>query len=569
MLSQEKMTLTCAVCERGSFFREHEGTNYCVLHLPSVDKKNAFDIAVKKKLDSHDFNFEKVWFPSGGYFGGSEITNPANFRGAVFNDAAHFYKTVFKTEVSFAGAVFNNRGTFEHVVFAKDVDFSSARFKSDANFENAKFEAAAKFWRCTFVGEAEFRNAKFLQVASFWPAIFESTASFYQASFAHANFRASEFKGKAVFSWCAFGAAEFTDARFNGEADFFMARVGGDANFAHAKFDASARFPMSEFSGEVSFLSATFSGETDFSNSVFKDLTRFSAEYGRGGFGEKASCDFRHTRFEAPGRVSFHSMRLRPHWFVNVEPHPQGFQFIDVRWIGDLKRSFIGTEVGELIKREEREDREAVVRRAEHRRTAEEYEDEFTLDRIKREESEEADSGADYPDQNRVRFYRLLSIACRQLADNAEENHRYEEASKFRYWAMDARRLETWRGFTFWRLSWWYWLASGYGERALRALVVLIALLIISAFLYTRVGFTRWEPRASSENDVTASKRDEVGVPLSWPRALTYSAGVMTLQKPEPRPATTVAQSIVILETVLGPLQVGLLALAIRRRFMR
>jgi len=64
-------------------------------------------------------------------------------------------------------------------------------------------------------------------------------------------------------------------------------------------------------------------------------------------------------------------------------------------------------------------------------------------------------------------------------------------------------------------------------------------------------------------------KQDERGTPLKFRRALIYSAGVMTLQKPEPKPATTTAQAVVLLETVLGPVQAALLALAIRRKFMR
>lgn len=58
-------------------------------------------------------------------------------------------------------------------------------------------------------------------------------------------------------------------------------------------------------------------------------------------------------------------------------------------------------------------------------------------------------------------------------------------------------------------------------------------------------------------------------MPLKLNRALMYSLGVMTLQKPEPRPATTAAQAIVLAETILGPVQAALLALAIRRKFMR
>ncbi|HEY0323644.1 MAG TPA: hypothetical protein VGC66_22005 [Pyrinomonadaceae bacterium] len=64
---------------------------------------------------------------------------------------------------------------------------------------------------------------------------------------------------------------------------------------------------------------------------------------------------------------------------------------------------------------------------------------------------------------------------------------------------------------------------------------------------------------------VTAS----IGAPLRLPRSLTYSLSVMTLQKPEPRPATITAHTLVILETILGPIQAALLALAIRRKFMR
>lgn len=132
----------------------------------------------------------------------------------------------------------------------------------------------------------------------------------------------------------------------------------------------------------------------------------------------------------------------------------------------------------------------------------------------------------------------LLAITCRDLAVNADENHRHEKASMFRYLAMEARRREHWQGLDFRRLSWWYWLASGYGERVPRGFLILLGILLLSASLYTGVGFARWEPKLASESDAVSAKRDEVGAPLEFSRALTYSAGVITLQKPEPRPAT-------------------------------
>jgi hypothetical protein len=145
--------------------------------------------------------------------------------------------------------------------------------------------------------------------------------------------------------------------------------------------------------------------------------------------------------------------------------------------------------------------------------------------------------------------HRLLAITYRQLAINAEENHRYEEASKFRYCSMEAERLENSRGLAFWQIRWWYWLASGYGERVFKAFVVLLAIWIIFAWLYTRVGFV---------NDS-----------LNYSRSLLYSMNVMLFQKPEPKPATFWAGALIILQLILGPLQAALLALAVRRKFMR
>lgn len=168
-----------------------------------------------------------------------------------------------------------------------------------------------------------------------------------------------------------------------------------------------------------------------------------------------------------------------------------------------------------------------------------------------------------------VPLRRLLGKVYRDIATNCEEGHYYESASKFRYLAMDLQRREHAKGYAFWGLVWWYWLASGYGERVLRAFVVLAIIWFASALLYMGVGFARWEPHVGSIEEVRQEPPNVAGEPLSLPRALIYSAGVMTLQKPTPRPATTPAQTIVMLETILGPVQAALLALAIRRKFMR
>jgi hypothetical protein len=96
----------------------------------------------------------------------------------------------------------------------------------------------------------------------------------------------------------------------------------------------------------------------------------------------------------------------------------------------------------------------------------------------------------------------------------------------------------------------------------------------VFALLYTRVGFMPLPPKQS--NDAESSMiatlvtiQEGTGQPLEFSRALTYSLAVMSLQKPDPKPLTGTAQALVLLETILGPVQAALLALAIRRKFMR
>jgi hypothetical protein len=133
--------------------------------------------------------------------------------------------------------------------------------------------------------------------------------------------------------------------------------------------------------------------------------------------------------------------------------------------------------------------------------------------------------------------------------------------------AMDARRLEEWRGFAFWRLSWWYWLASGYGERAWQAALVLLGLWLLFAgiFILGQRKGQWWRPPQSNG----PASSNEVPRLHDFREAAIYSLGVMTLQKPEPQPGNKPAKTFALLETILGPVQAALLALAIRRKFMR
>jgi hypothetical protein len=453
--------LVRSACAGEPFYKEHEGKRYCVLHFPDKEKSADFETALQRKLENKDFDFRGVWFPEVS-FDGFDFSAPAYFSYATFSAAAHFSYTTFSAAADFSGAT-----------FSAVADFVAATFSAAADFGYATFSAAADFSPATFSAAANFNSATFSAAAYFSPATFSAAANFNSATFSAA------------------------------------------ADFSSATFSAAAYFNSATFSAAADFDGATFSAAADFPSVTFADHVRFARTKKHQVFTDTSRLDLQFAGIEKPDRVSFHTLSLRPHWFVNIDARK--FGFTNVNW-GGLS---INEEISRL---------------------------------------EENHISSPHP---------LLAIACRNLAVNAEENHRYEEASRFRYIAMDVRRRERWHGLAFWRLSWWYWLASGYGERVLQAFLVLLGILLLFPLLYTHVGFARWEPKLASESDVATAKRDDVGAPLKFSRAMTYSAAVMTLQKPEPRPATTAAQTVVLLETVLGPVQAALLALAIRRKFMR
>jgi hypothetical protein len=450
-----------SACTGLPFYRELKGRRYCVLHYPGKEKRADFKAALDSKLNRKDFDFRGVWFPDEVDFNGFEFSSVANFRYATFRSAANFSYAQFE-----------------------DADFSFAKFK-DTNFHRAKFRAPAFFRQATFGAVAKFS------------AMFEKAAFFISAKFKDADFSDATFRAAAYFSSAKFKDADFISATFTGATDFNAATFSGNVNFRSA---------ILVFNDSVKFLGPADERSLD-------HRTRAKER----GLGNEPSLDFQYARIETPGKASFHTVRLRPHWFVNIDARE--FVFTDVEW--ELKRIKIKKEIAAL-------------------------------------ESKRVSS----PN-------RLLAIACRQLAENAEANGRYEEASRFRYWAMDLARRTKWKRWSFWKTDWLhvlYGAVSGYGERILWALGWLLAVWILFALFYTWIGFTQQPPKATT---APTTSEDTVGRPLEFSRALTYSLEVMSLQKPEPRPLTNWAHWLVTLETVLGPVQAALLLLAIRRKFMR
>lgn len=244
-------------------------------------------------------------------------------------------------------------------------------------------------------------------------------------------------------------------------------------------------------------------------------------------FLDTATADFQSVKYSATERILFRGVKLRPNWFVNVDSRK--FVFHDIDWgIKRNVRDFINSEIDGMKSRR------------------------ITNNPL-----------------------RLLCISARQLAENAESNNNLEVASNFREMAFEIEVIDRkdkqgrWWQERFlcseflgicWSklitapydlLHFLYRLLSFYGESWFRAAWILVAAWFLFGLFY-------WSFGNFGEDKV-----------LSFAESLGYSSSTMLLQKPDIQTHSNLTFTLRVLEMIFSPLQAALLALAIRRKFMR
>ncbi|WP_330248553.1 pentapeptide repeat-containing protein [Streptomyces sp. NBC_00562] len=149
---------------------------------------------------------------------------------------------------------------FWSATFERPTGFDSATFKGDTRFALATFKAVARFESTTFERPAVFTSATFNDGAVFDWATFEHVALFESATFQDdAGFQWSTFKEIALFESTAFqGPAVFTSATFQDGAGFKSATFQRDAWFGSSTFQNDAVFEAAAFERNAWLESATF-----------------------------------------------------------------------------------------------------------------------------------------------------------------------------------------------------------------------------------------------------------------------------------------------------------------------
>jgi uncharacterized protein YjbI with pentapeptide repeats len=464
-----------SACEGLSFYAEHEGKRYCVLHFPGEEKQDKFTEVLKSKVAQNDFDFSGTIFPE---------------------STADFAEFGFDADASFEGATFVGDASFKEAQFKGDIDFSVATFSGESTtFANAQFSGETYFATAKFIGgRTSFEEAQFSNGVSFALARFSGGST---------NFRAAQFNGK----WIDFDKAQFRD-----ETTFRAAEFKGETFFGEAQFKGERTdFSYVEFGGsETIFEKSTFANDANFREATFRERIAFRGTNKNPIFGSQAWASFDHSRIEKPEQFTFHSVLLHPGWFTNVDVRK--VDFTDVKWYGmpSGPRGTLNEEIDVLEQR-----------------------------------------GVESP-------YTLLSQACQRLAANAEENRDYPLANDFYYWSMDALRKAGWRRLGLIRAL--YWVLSGYGVKPGHAFGVLVLIWLVFAAFYVLVPSSEFYAIPPSNPGRVINDAGQ---------AVVYSLGAMARLNPEPKPDPGWFQFLVTVEGLLGPLQIGLLLLAIRRKVMR
>jgi uncharacterized protein YjbI with pentapeptide repeats len=114
--------------------------------------------------------FVEATFQDGAEFGGATFGG-VFFAGATFQAGAGFGGATFQTYAGFSGATFQGRTVFVEATFQDSAVFGQATFQDSAEFDGATFQGDAEFDGATFQGDARFHGAMFERTQQFGPLL--------------------------------------------------------------------------------------------------------------------------------------------------------------------------------------------------------------------------------------------------------------------------------------------------------------------------------------------------------------------------------------------------------------
>jgi uncharacterized protein YjbI with pentapeptide repeats len=561
-----------------------------------------------------DAQFDRATFQGDVLFPGATFQGRALFPGATFQGDAWFQGATFQSDAQFEGATFQDEARFDRATFQGAADFSRATFLDTAwfGYVGATFQAIAVFRGATFKGDAAFDLVTFEGNAWFDKAIFRGRALFHVVSFQrmavfreatfhrYVGFRAATFQSDTVFEGATFrGSALFDKATFQETRQLGPMLVRKSLLLSQAVFYQRAQIEIA--AAAVCCQQARFPTGVQLRvrwAQVVLDDADFAAPSILSGVLPFARLDERSV-----ARVW---RRLRPPKARDDRPRLLSLRRADVAGLTisnvDLRAClFLGAHnldklriEGDVTFGSPRD-----VWLARRLTIAEEH-----RWRILRSGTTRASWRGWFRPQDRPPAWlkpesvspAQIAVLYRALRKGREDSKDEPGAADFYYGEMEMRRharrkrspqrwLEQDWGTSVaarseYVILWLYWLTSGYGLRAWRALAAFLVLLVIAANLFTHGGFASSEVATAASTTATSYPAPTATpspppntIPTadtSFGGALVYSARTVIGLTREPQPRLTRFGDVVqILLRILGPVLLGLAVLSVRGRAKR
>ena len=344
------------------------------------------------------------------------------------------------------------------------------------------------------------------------------------------------------FEFATFSSGvNFRQATFDSMADFNHTEFNGMASFMETTFSDRAYFYGARFKGKALFDGAIFKGSTIFDKVIFRDTCTFEGAIIRKTCVFDADTTFKvvsHLRdIDIQGRLNFIGTKVSNLSFLGTDLRK--IEFKRPYWAQQKKTSpllpWVSWSYDVLY-------------------------DEIIADELYRNRKLEAE-------ENWVEYYEKVEDLYRQLKQKNKEDHNEPLVSKWHF-----REKEVFRKKSLWRrrnpLSFTnlYWAFSGYGERPLRAMIMLLALLAGITTLMNLECLGIISPSGETIKGFSWSLNlRKLGLCLK--NTFEYSLFIKT---PKFEAASTLGGIILLLTTkILIPLQGALFAFSLRNKFRR
>lgn len=432
---------------------------------------------------------------------------PEEFNALVHDRVESLQKSTASEEfLCFAGAV-----------FPYDISFSKYDEEHPlcrTSFNSAEFCGKAEFSSTVFSKAVEFRNSCFYQNTDFGKAVFASNASFTCA----------QFSGDVVISQAEFKqCSNFDCSMFGGTASFLGVIFTGMTSFNEANFSCTAWFSTSSFASGAQFIKTTFSDKAYFVFVVLKGNVLFS----------DCTANSKSLLIYNLSSDSLSNLEFSLHEFP-------AFSFMGCRWPDRLAKDVVGGNNPALL----------------------------TCEELYRAMKQQALDSHDQPQASRWHFREKL-MQLKRLLNNKRSNDLLEVVEDHdakwpaRAWAwFKLLALPPYKPKL--TLTGLYWATSGFGERAVRAGVWLVALLLLPFILNSPIGpwlSSIWAaiPYSASIDTLAAAIRDSI----SASAAMEYIPFTKDIKgEGWAKVGQALWQGVILLQATL-------FALAVRNRFRR